>query len=1316
METKRINETPATQIELAPDAWQFWIDVGGTFTDCLALDPSGNQHQTKVLSSGLVKGQASFNSHHEDCLTVEPDAGEQFWTGATLRVVDEGGRSDQESKVMAYDSKTGRVKLDPFLLRPNERVRTTGFSYELDHGIAAPILAIRRILNLAPSTPLPQCQVYLGTTRGTNALLTRRGARTAFVTTRGFRDLLLIGDQARPHLFELTIRKPKPLFETAIEIDERILADGTVEVAPSPEVVGEKLSALKAIGVESVAICLMHGFRFPQHEQMIGKIASEIGFRDVRLSSDVAPLIKVLARGETTVLDAYLNPVLGNYLDEIERSLSSGSRLQLMTSAGGLVNRDQFSGKDSVLSGPAGGIVGAARVAEQVGYSRALTFDMGGTSSDVGRYDGEIELEFETRKSDVRIMTPMVAIETVAAGGGSVCWFDGTKLMVGPQSAASDPGPACYGRGGPLAVTDVNLILGRIVKNRFPFPLDERAVEVRIEEIRTEMSRVGFEMTAHQLAYGFLAIANQNMASAIRSVSIARGYDPKEYLLVAFGGAGPQHCCAVADAIGIEKILDHPNGSILSAVGIRLADQTANRARSVLAPLNEAALSDVADLWMEMESEIKSQLGGSGLQFTRSLDLRYAGTEACQTICAPNGGAAGVNLSEINTRFATVHQRLFGFTSDRGLEVVAARVEGRREGSRLAMTKEINHQGSPSSTRQQPVWRWLAAQDELGGPMTDVFDREDLRPGDRVGGPALVAGTLSTTVVDVGWEATMLADGQLLLSRVSTGDTAETVGKRQKQSADPPDPVQLEIFNNHFSTIAGQMGISLQMTSMSVNVKERLDFSCAIFTTVGDLVVNAPHIPVHLGAMSETVRAIIRMNETVNPGDVFVTNDPFAGGSHLPDVTVVTPVFNLAADKSDAIESSKSELIFWVASRSHHAEIGGISPGSMPANATNLAQEGVLIRNFKLIDGRAGTEHFQDLRSLLTAPPYPSRSPIENLADIRAQVAANRTGQRDLLTLVERYSQAVVLAYTDHIQTAAEQKVRTALLAMDEGIFAFEDSMDNGATIRVAIEKRKDELTIDFSGTDPVLKGNLNANPAIVSSAVIYVMRCLIDEDIPLNEGVIKPVTVRLPECFLNPASYEDPEKCPAVVGGNVETSQRVVDVLLGAMQQATKTGLAAASQGTMNNWLMGDTTFGYYETIGGGAGATPGSIGADAVHTHMTNTRLTDPEVLETRYPVVLREFSIRVGSGGQGRYRGGEGIVREVEFLKPLIVSLLTNRRNQGAYGIQGGAAGAPGVNQLIHQSGERKLLPGTCEVEVNPGDRLRVETPGGGGLGRM
>lgn len=1292
--------------------WQFWLDVGGTFTDCLALSPDQTSHHCKVLSSGLIQGQFETRIDRSHCLTFNSNSRKNFWVGGTMRLIRPTGEIYHEAIVSSYDSGSDAIGLADWPGDGSWSQVVSGINaaqvsrFELDHLIPAPVLAMRKILNLPSSQPMPDCSVYLGTTRGTNALLTRTGASTAFVTTSGFRDLLLIGDQSRPDLFDLTIRKLAPLFTASLEIEERILADGTVEMEPVASEVRRQLSELKSTGIESVAICLMHGFRYPQHEQIVGKIARELGFKDVRISSDVAPLIKILARAETTVLDAYLNPVLENYLDQIQYHLSSASRLQLMTSAGGLVNRELFSGKDSVLSGPAGGIVGAARVAEQAGFKKVLSFDMGGTSTDVGRVDKKIDLEFETCKSGVRILMPMVAIETVAAGGGSICRFDGTKLVVGPESATSEPGPACYGRGGPLAVTDVNLFLGRLVKRHFPFPLDESAVHTRLQEICDEMGRVGFKMTPHELAIGFLEIANQNMAAAIRSVSVARGYDPAEHLLVAFGGAGPQHCCAVAESIGIDTILDPLHGSILSAVGIQLADQTFSVAKSILRTFDPSAMEQVTQDWQAMEGEVRQRLGDQQVEMSRSLDLRYQGTEASQTIAQTERG--------FEAEFASVHQTLFGFTSDRPLEIVASRVEGRRRGRRLDSTPPLARTAIRTSKINQPMW--LTRQGKSVSASIPIFDRNDLVPGDRVIGPAIIAGELSTTIVDPSWTAMVLGDRQLLLQREDREEECkkQAIGAQRGQSTvkaqavespdGRPDPVRLEIFNNYFSTIARQMGISLQMTSMSVNVKERLDFSCAIFTRGGDLVVNAPHIPVHLGAMSETVRGIIRMNKDVHPGDVFVTNDPFAGGSHLPDITVVSPVF----------DATNETLIFWVASRSHHAEIGGCSPGSMPPNATCLSEEGVLIRNFKLVDGMQKTERFDELELILTAPPYPSRMPRENLADIRAQTAANRSGQRDLLALVDQYSIEVVHSYMGHIQSAAEQKVRTAISKMEDGRFEFHDALDNGATIRVCIDKSGDQLTIDFTGTDPVLEGNQNANPAIVASAVIYVMRCLIEDDIPLNEGVIKPVSIVLPECFLNPASFDDPDRCPAVVGGNVETSQRIVDVLLGALQQSQAfKGIAAASQGTMNNWLMGDPSFGYYETLGGGAGATADADGADAVHTHMTNTRLTDPEILEDRYPVILREFSIRPDSGGQGRRRGGNGMVREIEFMKSLTVSLLTNRRTTQPYGIQGGAAGQSGRNELIHED-QRVQLPSQCEIEVQPGDRLRIETPGGGGMG--
>lgn len=1270
--------------------WQFWIDVGGTFTDCLAQSPQGVSHVTKVLSSGLTKGSVGEWTHpREFCCERFIGCGEQFWRDATVTFLDSLGESVVSRKVLAFDETNGRFELD-------QEVGNSGVTaFELDLGLHAPVMAIRRILRMGGAQPLPDCHVHLGTTRGTNALLTRTGARTALVTSRGFQDLLEIGDQARPRLFELAINKPQPLFETSLELDERTLADGTVERIPDEEKTRQRLIELADSGVESVAICFVHGYRFPDNEIRVGRIAKEVGFSDVRLSHEVSPLIKMVNRGETTVLDSYLNPVIANYFDEIQQQLPVDCQLRLMTSYGGLVPRSRFSGKDSVLSGPAGGVVGAARVAQAVGYERAIALDMGGTSTDVGRFDGQLELEYETEKAGVRIVSPMMAIETVAAGGGSICRFDGAKLVVGPESATSNPGPACYGKGGPLTVTDVNLFLGRIVKDQFPFELFPSAVEKRLDEICQQMTDSGFTIDPNQLAAGFLQIANNNMAAAIRVVSVAKGYDPRDYALVSFGGAGSQHCCAVADSLGMQRIIDHPQGSILSAVGIRLADQTATRVHSVLQPLSATSLADCDVLFEQMKDEVRRSLSmevptGTEIEFECSLDIRYVGTDSAETIVKSEQAFADA--------FTRIHQQRYGYTQDRTLEIVAARLVGRVPGNRLpsASTSTADGFREPEQRQLMSVPMHQVGANHFQSLPTPVFDRDTLVTGDRIAGPAMIASSLTSTILDPGWSARVLSEGQLLIERSTPLNLRETtpVGS---QSFDVADPVELEIFNNHFSTIARQMGIALQKTSTSVNVKERLDFSCAVFSPDGNLVVNAPHIPVHLGAMSETVRAIIEDNPGLNRGDVFVTNDPYRGGSHLPDVTVVTPVF------IDEVESP----VFWVASRSHHAEIGGKSPGSMPADATSLAEEGVLVSNFKLIAG--GVEQFDILRQLLIQGPYPTRMPDENLVDIAAQVAANRAGELDLLNLVADHGLTKVHAYMSHIQDAAETKARSAIRQLDDGQYRFQDSMDNGATLRVEITKSADELKLDFTGTDPVMDGNLNANSAIVSAAVMYVLRLLIAEDIPLNEGVMKPVSIVLPTCFLNPQAAEDPADSPAIVGGNVETSQRVVDVLLGAL------GLAAASCGTMNNWLMGDASFGYYETVGGGSGATRTAPGASAVHTHMTNTRLTDPEILETRYPVVLRSFSVRRGSGGAGEHAGGDGIHRELEFRSDLTVSLLTSRRTTQPFGLCGGGDGEPGRNLLRRSNSEESIeLESQCELQVHRGDRLILLTPGGGAYG--
>jgi 5-oxoprolinase (ATP-hydrolysing) len=1288
-ETSHTDITPSTagaqmtQSEMSAN-WEFWIDVGGTFTDCFARTGDGRLLRRKVLSSGVTKGGVGPGSSAE--AIVDParrDDPAEFWAGYRLRLIDASGQTLAESQVNHFDRAAGTLHLDP----PLAAKPTQGLSYELDSGESAPILAIRHLLSLRLDQPIPPVAVRLGTTRGTNALITRRGAKTAFVTTRGFGDILRIGYQNRPKLFELAIHKPPSLFSEVVEIDERITPTGEVLRVPDADAVRRQLTDLKKnTDVQSLAICLLHSFEHPQHEQLVARIAREVGFDEISVSSTVAPLVKIVSRGDTTVMDAYLNPILRAYVRSL-RDVLVDADLRLLTSAGGLVEADKFVGKDSILSGPAGGVVGFSRVAEAAGYKRAIGFDMGGTSTDVSRYDGRYELEYETEKAGVRVVAPMMSIETVAAGGGSICHFDGVKLAVGPDSAGADPGPACYGRGGPLAVTDVNFFLGKILPERFPFPLDRAAVESRLANLCREIkAATGTHYEPTELADGFLRVANANMVKAIRSISIAKGSDPREYVMVAFGGAAAQHSCAVARELGMREVLNHPDAGILSAYGIGMADVARHRAAGVYQPYSAEGVAALDATFDELTRGAHQEVLDEGVasdrvEVIRSLDLRYQGLDAYLTIHQPDDG-------NYAAAYQAEHEKLYGYVhAGRPLEMVAARVEvvGRSAVAIEASTRVERRTPTPDGT----TTAYFSAREHE----TAIYSRVDLQPGDFLEGPAIVHEPRSTTIVDPGWTAEVLSGGELLL--VDEG------GQDQIDVSTEADPVMLEIFNNQFAGIAEQMGITLRNTSSSVNVKERLDFSCAIFTATGDLVVNAPHIPVHLGAMGETVRHIIADNPTIQPGDVFVTNDPFRGGSHLPDVTVVTPVHDVASG------AASGEVLFFTASRAHHSEIGGIRPGSMPPASRNLAEEGVLIRNFKLVD--AGASQVEDLRKLLTTAEYPTRSVDDNLADISAQVAANNQGVRDLNRLVERYSLDVTLAYMQHIQRAAEQKMRFALAKVPDGVHEFVDHLDDGSPIKVAITIDGDSAVIDFAGTGAVLPGNLNANRAIVTAAVMYCLRCLIDEDIPLNQGVLAPVRIELPEGLLNPPAHERPAECAAVVGGNVETSQRVVDVLLGAL------GVAAASQGTMNNTLFGDATFGYYETICGGAGATPNCDGADAVHTHMTNTRLTDPEVIERRYPVRVEEFSIRRGSGGAGKYRGGHGITRRLKFLRPLEVSLLTQRRGEYApYGLNGGQSGALGRNTLRKSDGSEEVLPNQAEFAADAGDELTIETPGGGGFG--
>ncbi len=1280
---------------------QFWIDAGGTFTDCIVQMSDGTIRRRKILSSGRTRSAVGAESHPtaivDPSRCADPDG---FWRGYDFEMFDARGQSLARSRVVQFDRSTGTLHLDPPLgLDPQPDL-----PYEVHAGEDAPILAIRYLLGLCLEDPIPSVDVSLGTTRGTNALVTRRGARTALAITRGFGDLPLIGYQNRPHLFVASIRKPSPLAAVVVEIDERMTSDGLVLRSPDSDTVRRQLAALRDGQIESLAICLLHGHAFPRHEEQVATIARDLGFDHISVSSRVAPMMKIVPRADTTTVDAYLNPILRGYLDRLYLTLrgatspamgasaartagqtpASRSRLRVLTSAGALVQHGAFTGKDSILSGPAGGVVGFARAALAIGISRAIGLDMGGTSTDVSRYDGHFDREYETEKAGVRVVAPMLAIETVAAGGGSVCHFDGVKLSVGPDSAGADPGPACYARGGPLAVTDLNFFLGRIPQLRFPFRLDRDAVQRRLTALCADVSAAtGQRYEPYSLAEGLLAIANANMAEAVRSISVAKGMSPREYLLVAFGGAAPQHACAVARELGMPKILNHPDAGVLSAVGIGMADAARHEARGIYLPLEENTRQRAEHVMLELDRHAREELRGEGvpearMETARFVDVRYRGLDAFLTISMPED-------RDIAGAYQREHVRRFGYAQPgRPLEIVAARVEVTGRSDRAL----------PRSARRapRPAQPYTSTVAYFHGDLqpTDLYLRDRLQPGNIVAGPAIVCESNSTTVVELGWTAEVLSQGELLL--------VDQAGKCQdKEITAASDPVHLEIVNNRLTSIAEEMGTVLQQTASSVNIKERLDFSCALFNSDGDLVVNAPHIPVHLGSMAETVRYTIARHPGMVRGDVFVSNDPYHGGSHLPDVTVITPVFDRASGRR----------VFLTASRAHHAEIGGMDPGSMPAHSKNLAQEGVLIRNMKLVSEGALNE--SELRDVLLNAEFPTRSIDDNLADIRGQIAANQLGATRLLDLVDELELTVLEAYMEHVQAAAEEKLRRALERLDQGTRCFTDHLDDGSPITVSVRIKGDRATFDFTGTGPVVPGNLNANPAIVTAGLMYCLRLLIDEAIPLNEGMLRAVERVLPPCLLAPPAGASPAECPAVAAGNVETSQRVVDVLLGALQ------IAAASQGTMNNLLFGDDTFGYYETIGGGAGATRDAAGADAVHSHMTNTRITDPEVLERRFPVRLWEFSVRRGSGGAGKHRGGDGIRRRIEFLRELSMSIVSQRRGKyPPYGLHGGQPGACGNNRLDTADGQIQHLPGIVHQRVGVGDVLTIETPGGGGWG--
>ena len=1145
----------------------------------------------------------------------------------------------------------------------------------------APLEGMRRLLGLGANDPIPPCRVRMGTTLATNALLERTGARFALVITRGFRDLLEIGTQARPELFALSIRKPGVLYDAVLEVDARADRTGAPLVRPDRAHLLAELTKLRTSGVDNVAIAVLGDFRAGALEREIAELAREAGMTDVCMSHALAPRVGLLARGDTASVDAYLTPRLARYLDTLSAELP-GSTLELMQSSGGLCDAARFRGPNALLSGPAGGSVALAHLARHLGLPQVLGFDMGGTSTDVSRHAGEFERRYEHEIAGVRVVAPMLAIHTVAAGGGSICRLQDGRLTVGPESAGSDPGPLCYGapHAHALTVSDVNLALGRLVPQRFPLPLSLERVTGALDAIADELRAHGHALSALSVAEGFFEIANRNMAEALRKVSVARGFDVREHALVVFGGAGGQHACALARLLGIARIVFHPLAGVLSAYGIALADVSHHVARDAGArPLAQDLLDELASDFSALEAEARAVVtasGGAGNETcVRRVDLRYAGSETTLTLELRRA-------AELRHSFESEHARSFGHSRPGApLELTALRVEARLPSPFSELHPAPLAAGPlPAPVRHSALW--------LNGRELDavpVFDRESLTAGARIAGPALITEAVATIVVEPGFELECRPDGILIAHAQSQAPSRVAQGVAEAPFA-APDPVTLEVMSNAFMSIAEQMGHTLQRTAQSTNIRERLDFSCAVFDARGDLVANAPHIPVHLGAMSESVRAVLSAHPELAPGDVFVTNDPACGGSHLPDITVVVPVHD-----------ADGALRFFSATRGHHSDVGGITPGSMPAFSSTLAEEGCVFSALRV--ARAGQLDRAAIGAVLTRGPLPARRPLENLADLEAQIAAAHTGGRLLHDLVKERGLGQVERYMRAVQDLAADSVARAIGGLPDGNYSFRDQLDDGTLIAVDASIAAGRLTLDFGACDGESQGNLNAPRAVTLAAILYVLRALVGRAIPLNSGCLRAVNVHIPA-----RSILDPSPGRAVAGGNVETSQRVVDVLLGAL------GRAAASQGTMNNVSFGRADFGYYETIAGGAGAGPGFSGASAVHTHMTNTRITDPEIIEQRFPVRIVEFSIRRGSGGSGEFQGGDGACREYEFLEPVTVSLLTERRSTAPFGLAGGEPGAMGRNLL-----NRVAVPGHAVLEVVAGDRLRIETPGGGGYGK-
>jgi 5-oxoprolinase (ATP-hydrolysing) len=1220
-------------------SWEFWIDRGGTFTDVIGRRPDGALVTHKLLSEN-------------------PEA----YRDAAV------------------------------------------------HGI-------RHLLGLAPGEAIPSeriAAVKMGTTVATNALLERKGDRTLLLITKGFRDALRIGYQARPKIFAKHIIKPDMLYERVVEVDERVRADGTIERALDLDAVRTELIRAKNDGIGAVAVVLMHAYRYSDHEQRVAALARELGFAQVSASHEVSPLIKLVGRGDTTVVDSYLSPILRRYVAQVAGDLNpspsplvgegrggESTRLMFMMSSGGLTAADLFRGKDAILSGPAGGVVGMAETGRAAGFKQLIGFDMGGTSTDVSHFAGEYERAFETEVAGVRMRAPMMLIHTVAAGGGSVLHFDGARFRVGPDSAGANPGPKCYRRGGPLAVTDANVMVGKLIPDFFPKifgpdqnqPLDADAVRTAFAALAKE---IGDGKSGEEVADGFIKIAVENMANAIKKISVQRGYDVTRYALNCFGGAGGQHACLVADALGMTSVLIHPLSSLLSAYGMGLANIRSVRQQAIEEPFGKEARwnfqVEALKLTTATMGEVLSQgIAATDITVHARAHVRYAGTDTPIIVDAytatvergkrqKNGGMA--SLRKMRLAFEQAHKAQFGFI-DRTKELVieAVSVEAVGGGAKFKeKVRKITRGKLPRPARRTRFFsngKWHRAL---------VYTRDTLSPGHKVKGPAVIIEPHQTVVVEHGWQAELTAKDHLVLRRVQKLARMRAIGTKA-------DPVMLEVFNNLFMSIAEQMGVALQNTAYSVNIKERLDFSCAVFDADGSLVANAPHMPVHLGSMDRAVETIIRENKgRIRPGDAYLINAPYNGGTHIPDLTVCTPVFDPARKK----------ILFWVASRGHHADIGGIAPGSMSPIATTIDEEGIYIDNFKLVD--RGKFRETPLYDLLTKAKYPARNPLQNVNDLKAQIAACEKGAQEMRKMVGHFGLNVVRAYMKHVQDNADESVRRVIESLHNSSFSYEADQGNVVAVKITVDRKKREATVDFTGTSPQQANNFNAPEPVTRAAVLYVFRVMVDDDIPMNAGCLRPIHIVIPDNSMLAPRYP-----AAVVAGNVEVSQMVTDTLFGAL------GAMAAAQGTMNNVNFGNDTYQYYETICSGSPAGPGFPGTDAVHTHMTNTRLTDPEILEFRYPVLLEDFHIRKGSGGKGKWNAGDGIRRTMRFLEKMEYTILSGHRRVRPFGMAGGEDGQIGENWVRRNDGTMDRLKGADATVVDAGEAIIIQTPTAGGYGK-